>query len=65
LDVKTALSRILETLKNCEGDIESILSDLYQRGYDDGFGVGKDEGISEGEEKERSRDKTPYSGPGS
>ena len=56
LDVKTALSRILEILKNCEGDIESILSDLYQRGYDDGFGVGKEEGITEGEKRERKKD---------
>ena len=56
MDVKTALSRILEILKNCEGDIESILSDLYQRGYDDGFGVGKEEGITEGEKRERKKD---------
>jgi len=48
MDVKTALAKILMILKNTEGDIETVLEDVEQTGYDKGYNDGNIEGFNRG-----------------
>lgn len=40
MDKRKALEQITKILKDCEGDIESILDDLYQTAFDEGYESG-------------------------
>jgi hypothetical protein len=40
MDKNKALEQIIRILKDCEGNIEDILNDLYQTAFDEGYESG-------------------------